>query len=343
MSILITGGTGFLGNHIIHELLSKQYSVVATTRTSEKADALRRKFNNSKLTTVVVEDPVHEDAYNAIFKSLGTEITGVIHTAFPLKIESSDFKKDIIDPAVEGMVNLLKAIERYGSDTVKDVVLTSGTLVMIDMNKVGKDGVKFNEESWCPSSDEYAQQNVFCALGVAKKLAEMEGWNFYKRQKQTSNIRFTSVLPSYIFGPQTFDTDVHEHLNISNEVINQSMHAKKIRDITPLQSEFVHAADVAKVHVLALERADLAGHRLVLSSGSFNNQDILNVLNEDFPSLRGKIPLGDPMAGIAKTQTDNRITENSATLELLGFSLKTLKQCVDDTAAQVLRVEERRE
>ena len=342
MSILITGGTGFLGNHIIHELLSKQYSVVATTRTSEKADALRRKFNNSKLTTVVVEDPVHEDAYNDIFKSLGTEITGVIHTAFPLKIESSDFKKDIIDPAVEGMVNLLKAIERYGSDTVKDVVLTSGTLVMIDMNKVGKDGVKFNEESWCPSSDEYAQQNVFCALGVAKKLAEMEGWNFYERQKDTNNIRFTSVLPSYIFGPQTFEADVHEHLNVSNEVINESIHAKKIEDITPLQSEFVHVDDVAKVHVLALERADLAGRRLVLSSGSFNNQDILNVLNEDFPSLRGKIPLGDPAAGTEMNQEEYRVTDNSATLKLLGFPLKTLKQCVDDTAAQVFRVEESR-
>lgn len=338
MSVLLTGGTGFIGNHIIHELLAKDYSVIATTRTLKKADALKNKFNNPKLTTFVVGDSMREDVYVELFKAHGRDIAHVIHTAFPITTQSTDFHRDIIEPAQSDMKHLLSNIKLYGSTSVKNIVLTSGIFVMMDMSKVGEKGLKYNEESWCPNSEEYIQQNILCALGVAKKRAEEMGWEFYRECRKTSKINFTSILPSYVFGPQMFDEDVHEHLNLSNEVINQIMHATTLDDIVPLQSEFIHVKDIAKTHVLALEREDLTGHRLVLSAGSFNQQDILNHLNQDFPSLKGKIPLGDPGKGAETHQDDTRILDNTTTVKLLGVPLKTLKDCVDDTAAQILRV-----
>ncbi|CAB4257256.1 similar to Saccharomyces cerevisiae YOL151W GRE2 3-methylbutanal reductase and NADPH-dependent methylglyoxal reductase (D-lactaldehyde dehydrogenase) [Maudiozyma barnettii] len=340
MSVFVTGATGFLGQHVVKQLLDKDYTVIAAVRTDQKGDNLLRKFSDSRLSYVTTGDASRLDAYEDVFKNQGKNIKHVIHCAFPLNPEATNYEKDILIPARDSMKCLLDSIKKYASEYVEHIVMTSGVLTMIDLSKMNENSVTFNEDSWNPNTWESCQSDFLNAIGGAKMFAEKQGWKFYEDNKNTTNIKFTTIIPSYIFGPQTFDEDVQKNLNISNTVINQAIHATRIEDIAPLTSQCVHVSDVAKAHILPLESEELTGKRLIVSTGNFNEQDILNYLNEDFPILKGKIPVGTPSKGI-ENRSIGAVIDNSRTLSLLGFPLKSLRDCVDDTTVQVLKHEGR--
>ena len=93
--------------------------------------------------------------------------------------------------------------------------------------------------------------------------------------------------------------------------------------------------DVAKAHLVAFEK-DLKNERLLLSSEKFTGQDLLDVLNSSFESLKNKLPIGNP--GTGKEQAKKTaLADNSKTREILGFPLIDLKTSVVDTVAQILK------
>lgn len=338
MSVFVTGATGFLGKHVVKECLDKNYTVIAAARNQEKGDALVKQFNNPNLSAVSIGDLEKLDAFDETFKNHGKDIKYVIHCASPAKWDIDSYEKDLLIPARNGVRGILESIKKYASDSVENVVMTSSFMTIPDFSKMGDSSITFNEDSWNPTTWETCQTDPLNAYAGSKTFAEQEAWKFYKENKDAVKFKFSTVLPSYIFGPQVFDADVHEHLNASNETINQIIHATKMEDIQPLSTQFCSVKDVAKVHVLALEQENLSGKRLFVTSGAFDVQDILNHLNADFSQLKGKIPVGTPSKGI-ENNPPGAVIENKRTRELLEFPLKSLKQCVDDVTEQVLRHE----
>lgn len=337
MSVLVTGATGFLGKHIVKQLLDRKYDVIASTRNEEKSNILLKQFNNEHLKCFVTGDAGRIDSYDEVFEIHGKEIKHVIHCAFPLKLSATDFEKEIMVPAKQSMEGLLNCIEKYGMDSFENLVMTSGLLVLIDPSKMGDNSVTFNEDSWNPVTWDSSRTNFLSAISGAKKTAEQMGRDFYNKNKDSTKLKFTSIIPSNILGPQVFDEDVHEHLNASNEVVNQLMHATEIGDIAPFANLCVHVDDVAKAHVLSLDNnSPMVGNRIIVSASNFNTQDILNYLNDDFDILRGKIPVGERSNSIENKSVGAKI-DSTKSLKLLNFKLKTLKDCIDDTASQVLR------
>lgn len=337
MSVLVTGSTGFVGKHIVKQLLERQYDVIAATRNEEKSNILLKQFNNPHLKCFVTGDASRADSYEEVFKIHGNEIKHVIHCAFPLKMDAKNFEKEILITAKNSMEGLLNCIEKYGKNTFENLVMTSGLLVLIDPSKMGDHSVVFNEDSWNPVTWDSAKNDFLSAISGAKKHAEQLGWEFYNQRKDASNFKFTSIIPSNILGPQVFDEDVHEHLNASNEVINQLIHCTEVGDIVPFANLCVHVDDVARAHILPLmNNSPMIGNRVIVSASNFNTQDILNYLNDDFDVLRGKIPVGKRDDAIEKKSIGATI-ESSKSLELLNFKLKSLRECIDDTASQVLR------
>lgn len=338
MSVFVTGATGFLGKNVVTECLNKNYSVIAAVRNQEKGDALVKQFNNPKLSTVSIGDLEKLDAFDETFKTYGKNIKFVIHCASPAKWDVDTYEKDLLIPARNGVRGILESIKKYAADSVERVVMTSSFMTIPDFSKMGDSSVTFNEDSWNPTTWELCQTDPLTAYAGSKTFAEQEAWKFYKENKDYVKFKLTTVLPSYIFGPQAFDDDVHQHLNASNETINQAIHATKLEDIDPVTTQFCHVLDVSKAHVLALEQDNLVEKRVFVTSGAFAIQDILNHLNADFPQLKGKIPVGTPSEAIEKNPP-GAVVENKKTRELLGFQLRSLKDCVDDVTNQVLRYE----
>lgn len=57
MTILVAGATGFIAKYVVSNLLREDYKVIATVRSKEKADLLKRQFgNSSNLSFEVVAD-----------------------------------------------------------------------------------------------------------------------------------------------------------------------------------------------------------------------------------------------------------------------------------------------
>jgi nucleoside-diphosphate-sugar epimerase len=79
----------------------------------------------------------------------------IIHTASPFPSKFEDPVKDVLDPAIKGTTNVLRAAKKYGSQ-VKRIVITSSFAAMVNTANHPK---VYDEASWNPISWEEAAEH----------------------------------------------------------------------------------------------------------------------------------------------------------------------------------------
>lgn len=336
MSVFVSGATGFVAQHIINHLLNQNYKVIGSVRTQAKADALLHDFNNPNLSLEIVPDISVLDAFDDVFKKRGKEIKYVIHVATGSAFETDDYDKGIIIPAVNGTKGILESIKKYAPEAVERFVYTSSIVAMrSSMEKM------FDETSW-NVIERKDISDPFTAYMYSKKLAEQEVWNFLKANKDSVRFTVTTVNPSLIIGPQLFDKNVSSTLNFSNDFINRVIHAAPdATNINPMSDSFINVEDVAKAHILAMQKDELINKRLLVVNKMYTDQDILDILNEDFPVLKGKIPVGKPGTGNIAANNGAAQMNDDATRKLLKFEYISFKDTVDSVTEQILKHEGR--
>ena len=112
----------------------------------------------------------------------------VLHVASPITMQLPKDEDEMVKPAVEGTLRVLKAASKAG---VKRVVITSSVAAI--MYGTNKQGV-FNEEDWTDPNSKTT--NVYAK---SKTLAEQAAWDFMKQD--TSGMELSTVLPAMVFGP----------------------------------------------------------------------------------------------------------------------------------------------
>lgn len=340
MSILVSGATGFIALYVVNDLLEQGYKVIGTVRSQEKADKLTKQFgNNPNLSFELVADIAAPHAFDKVFEKHGKEIRVVLHTASPFFISTTNYEKDLLIPAVNGTKSILESIKKYAADTVERVVVTSSFAAAMDLSKANDGSVVYTEESWNPATWENCQVDGLNAYCGSKKLAEAAAWEFWRENKQNVKFQLSVVNPVYVFGPQLFDDDVTDTLNTSCEVINALIHNKpEAKQNEPLRSDYIDVRDVSRAHLVAFQKEEAIGKRLILQEGKYAYQDIKDILNEDFPQLRGKISVGKPGSG-KETYNEFPTINNTQTRKILGYSFRSLHETIHDTAAQILKKE----
>ena len=143
-----------------------------------------------------------------------------------------------------------------------------------------------------------------------------------------------------MFGPQLSVDSVGKVLNTSCELINGVVHSKPGSEVQPIVGPYVDMRDVATAHLLAFEKEETFGKRLMLVKGAFGLQQATDIINEEFPQLKGNIATGKAGAG-EELLNKNVKYKPPKTKEILGFELRSLKQTVYDTVDQILKVEGR--
>ncbi|EAW22247.1 uncharacterized protein NFIA_009260 [Aspergillus fischeri NRRL 181] len=122
--VLLTGGNGFLGSHVLGLLLDRGYSVVTTVRSLEKAEQIREchhlHASTTQLRVIIVPDFTSAGAFDECFKS-DAPLDVVIHTASPFRYSITDIQRELLNPAIGGTVALLEAV-RKSAPSVKKVV-----------------------------------------------------------------------------------------------------------------------------------------------------------------------------------------------------------------------------
>jgi len=124
-TVLVTGGSGFLGSYAIIQLLATGYTVRTTVRSLQREVEVRQALQNGgvkrgdRLSFIAASLEYDEGWEEAV-----AGCTYVMHIASPVPLGTSKHEDDLIIPAREGTLRVLKAARNAG---VKRVVLTSSS------------------------------------------------------------------------------------------------------------------------------------------------------------------------------------------------------------------------
>lgn len=335
-TVLVTGASGFIAQHIVKLLISKNYSVVGTVRLSAKGDKLKANLdamNAGKFEYSIVPDIAADGAFDKVFTKF-PDISVVLHTASPFFYDTTDPEKDLVIPAIRGTENIMNAIKAQvlaSKCNIKRVVITSSDAAIYSSVDEQNAALSFDETSWNNISYEDAIKDPVSAYYGAKSFAEKAAW---KIAETPGFPKVSAVNPVWVFGPQAFDNEVSDVLNTSNEMIHILTKVGPDGHFENDKGGFVDVRDVAKGHLAAFEEDYAIGKRLYMKNGEFSMQMMLDAMNKQFPQLRGKIPVGTPGSGSADILTLAK-ANNAATRELLGIKWVSLEQCVSDILSQL--------
>lgn len=328
--VLLTGASGFVAVHTLDLLLQRGFAVKATVRSQDKADYILNKFKGLPLETAIVKDIQDSDAFDAVLQG-DTSITAVIHTASPFFAAKADPVKELLDPAIKGTKHVLQAIKQFAPQ-VTAVVITSSYAAISNISRRTDPTFVHTEETWCDITWEQATSDLSTTYRASKKFAEQAFWGFIR--DESPNFVGTTVNPPLIYGPLAQNIQSPDQLNTSNAILWKSIIESTPGDTSDKYADdiglWVDVRDVALAHVLPLERPELAGKRLFVTPGFFSTQCALDVLNEKFPALHGKIAVGKPGTGLKRAGEVSGF-DNHVTNELLGFKYHTVEQCMVDT------------
>jgi nucleoside-diphosphate-sugar epimerase len=167
-----------------------------TARTAEKAQKLidAHSAHASKLDYAVVPDIAAANAFDAAVQS-DPPFEVVLHTASPFHFRVTDTKKDLLDPAINGTIGVLKAIKKY-APSVKHVVITSSFASIIDSSKGLWPGHVYTEADWNPVTVEEATRDPSTGYRASKKLAEQSAWKFLEEEKP--NFTISTINPPLV-------------------------------------------------------------------------------------------------------------------------------------------------
>lgn len=176
--VLLTGANGFVGSHVLDQLLSLGHSVRGIVRSEAKAQQVLSDFPNygSKLDFGIVPDITAPGAFDKVVQST-LPFDTVIHTASPFLYRVISDNSEFLNPAIKGTLEVLKSI-KANAPTVKRVVITSSCAAIIDFAAPANTTPQkvYTEEDWNPTTWEGALTGTTNnAYQASKKFAELSG------------------------------------------------------------------------------------------------------------------------------------------------------------------------
>lgn len=293
---------------------------------------MQRNFASKQFSYVVLRELEKEGAFDEVLKS-HPEIEVFLHTASPFDFNIDEPEEKVLLPALNGVRNVLSAIHK-NAPQIKRVVYTSSYAAMIG-REVDPDFVT-DETIWSSFNWDKVKSNAIFAYLASKTFAEQAAWKFMAEHK--TNFELTTVNPTYVFGPQAFDTGVKETLNTSSEIIGSLLKLQADDDIPQNQGGYVDVRDVAKAHLVAFRSPAAIGQRLLVSSfDRFSTYQVLEIIRTNFPILRDRLPVPQPGEHEDAIESYCKM-DPSKSWAILGFKRTELTKMVTDTVDQILRV-----
>ena len=262
-TVVVTGASGFVASWTIKYLLEKGYRVIGTVRGDPTSDKYKWIIDldesNNNLISLVQADLL----LDGVFDECIERADYVLHIASPYITSYDDPQKELVDPAVNGTLNVLKSCLKY-QDKIKRVVITSSMAAITDSPVK-----KYTEADWNETSS--LTRNAYY---YSKKMAEKSAWNFY--EKENPDWTLCVVNPWMVIGPE---------LNPSVKQPNPSnmMTLLFIIGAYPVRLNFslgyVDVRDVALAHILVMEKIEAAG-RYLCAAEVWHWNDMFDYLEE---------------------------------------------------------------
>lgn len=272
-TILVTGGTGFVGMQIVLQLLQKGYNVKTTLRTLKNKDKLIETLKFHGITSFdslsfVETELTKDDNWEEAMKGCKY----VLSVASPVFFEIPKDENEAIRPAVEGILRILKFARNAG---VKRVVMTSS---------FGAVGFSHTDKNTETTEADWTDPNLkgLSAYEKSKGLSERAAWDFINTEG--GDLEFVAINPVAILGP-SLSAHISGSFDILKHLLDGSM---KVVPNIPLN--IVDVRDVADLHIRAMTNPDANGQRFIASAdGQISMPEIAAFLKRKIPDVAAKV------------------------------------------------------
>jgi len=244
--VLVTGGSGYIAQHCIAELLKKGYSVRTSLRSENREAEVRQAIakevdakNNLEFCKL---DLLKDEGWDEAVAGC----TYVLHVASPLTDKAPDDENEIIQPAKEG---LLRALKSSIKNKIKRFVMTSSFSAV----GYGNEEKIYDESHWTDPS-----QNIG-AYNKSKAIAEKEMWSYLSSLSDDKKIEAVAINPTLVIGPSLSD-DVG-----TSNVFIQRMLDGSYPVVPKVHFGWVTVKDTARAHIEAMIHPDANGKRFILA------------------------------------------------------------------------------
>jgi dihydroflavonol-4-reductase len=330
-TVLVTGGSGYIGGETIRQMLAKGWTVHTTVRSLAKEPALRAQLGGTPETLKFFAADLMDDAGWA---EANAGCTHVAHVASPFPLGVPKDENELIVPAREGTLRALRFAKAAG---VTRFVQTSSSAAVAYGHPPEK--TEFDERDWtrldAPKVAPYVK---------SKTIAERAARDWVAAN--APDLEFCSINPVAVFGPVASDD-----LSTSVEIVRKMIEGA-VPMIPKLGIGAVDVRDVAKLHVLALEAAaeTIRNERFIACAGFVWASEVAAILREALGDKARKVPTRDmpdwlgailalfmPEMKQLRSETGKvrRVSGRHAT-EVLGIDYISARQSVIDTATSLL-------
>ena len=248
--VLLTGISGYIGNHCAVELLKHGYSVRGSVRSLSKSqkviDAIKKEVDPKDNLEFCELNLLSDAGWDAAMK----DCEYVLHVASPFINSEPKDENEYIRPAVDGTMRALRAAKKAG---VKRVVLTSSMVSMLGDSAQSMD---VTPETWTNVDAKNTS-----AYSKSKTLAEKEAWDFIHAQTDATPMELTVVNPGPVFGPS-----LSGDLSGTSMTMFKQMLTGKMPMVPQAGINMSDVRDIAKIHVLALENEKANGKRFIVTT-----------------------------------------------------------------------------
>ncbi len=268
-TVVVTGASGYIGKHIVKELLDHGYHVRGSVRSEAKADETRAAVGPDHLDrlTFVTLDLTSDEGWDAALDGADA----LLHTASPFPLATPKDPDEIIRPAVDGTLRALRAAKAAGVSRV--VVTSSCVAIYNDELRPGQE--MLDETNWSPTGVDSTS-----AYDDSKTLAERAAWDFV--ETEAPEITLSTVNPGVVWGPP-LDDNFGTSLSLVERLLTGQ--DPMLPDVS---FPVVHVRDVAAIHRLSLETDDAAGQRFPAAAGAMTMVEMARTLNAEIPESKAK-------------------------------------------------------
>jgi dihydroflavonol-4-reductase len=331
-TVLVTGGSGFIGGWCVIGLLQQGYVVRTTVRDLSREAGVR-----AALGTVV--DPGNRLSFHAANLTADDgwdeAVAGcdyVLHVASPLGVAEPKDPNELIVPAREGAKRAINAAIKAG---VKRVVLTSSVAATSKGPGLG-DWVS-DETVWTDLEDRRVS-----AYARSKTLAERAAWDLI--HASASETTLATVNPALVLGP-VLDGD----FSGSAQAVERLM-TGRVPGLPRLGFNVVDVRDVADLHIRAMTDPKAAGERFVAAGHYAWMSEIAELLRANLGEAAAKVPtrkvpdfvlrvvglFDKELASVTPSLGHKHDNSSAKAQRLLGWRPRPLEETVLDTARSLI-------
>lgn len=284
-TILVTGGTGYIGSHLCVELLNAGYKVVVLDNLSNSSIGVVQRIERlaGRPIALHIGDVRDAEALNEVFRL--HSVDAIVHLAGLKAVgESVARPLNYFDNNVTGLICLLEAAERSG---VRRLVFSSSATVYGNPSAA----VPIVETATTEPTSPYARSKLIAEQIIGDLCASNSEWS-------TVILRYFNPAGAHVSGQIGEDPrGVPNNLLPFVAQVAVGRHPKLVvfgndyptRDGTGIR-DYIHVVDLARGHLAALDRVLRSQQRLTVNLGTGQGYSVLEVVRAFETASNHSIP-----------------------------------------------------